>query len=151
MDISTQSVNETASIDLEDATGAPLYATDANGNYIIKNPDAPEDQQERLICSVTVYGPGSKTFQRAQANRNRSVMEAVRRGAKKMKDEEQRAIDAAFLAECTASFNGFSYKGMAGFEGFKAAYMDIAIGFVAEQVNKGIGDWSNFSRKPAQP
>jgi hypothetical protein len=31
-------------------------------------------------------------------------------------------------------------------EMFKAVYLDTSIGFIAEQVNKAIGDWANFTK-----
>lgn len=130
-DISKLAVKETAVVELESPDGEPLT----------------NDQGETL--SVTVYGPGSKQFQRAQGKRNRAILEYVRKGGKKMKDEEQRELDAEFLADCTASFNGFVYKDLTGYDMFKAAYLDPAIGFIAEQVNKAIGDWANFTNKSA--
>jgi hypothetical protein len=130
-DISKLAVKETAVIELEGPDGEPLL--NENGE----------------VLSVTVYGPGSKQFQRAQGKRNRAILEYVRKGGKKMKDEEQRELDAEFLADCTASFNGFVYKDLTGYEMFKAAYLDPSIGFIAEQVNKAIGDWANFTNKSA--
>ena len=130
-DISKLAVKETAVIELESPDGEPLL--NENGE----------------VLSVTVYGPGSKQFQRAQGKRNRAILEYVRKGGKKMKDEEQRELDAEFLADCTASFNGFVYKDLTGYDMFKAAYLDPSIGFIAEQVNKAIGDWANFTSKSA--
>ena len=131
-DISKLAVKETAVIELESPDGEPLL--NENGE----------------VLSVTVYGPGSKQFQRAQGKRNRAILEYVRKGGKKMKDEEQRELDAEFLADCTASFNGFVYKDLTGYDMFKAAYLDPSIGFIAEQVNKAIGDWANFTNKSAK-
>lgn len=127
-DISSLAVNETTIIELESPTGDPLV----------------NDKGD--VLSVTVYGPGSKQFQRAQSVRNRAILEYVKKGGKKMKDNEQRELDAEFLASCTVSFNGFVYKDLTGIEMFKAAYMDTAIGFISEQVNKAIGDWANFTQ-----
>lgn len=127
-DISTLAVKETATIDLDTATGEPLL--DSNGQQL----------------SITVYGPGSRQFQKAQSARNRAIMDYVRKGGKKMKDDEQRSLDAEFLAACTASFNGFGYKDLVGYEMFKSAYLDPGIGFISEQINKAIGDWSNFTQ-----
>lgn len=130
-DIAKLAVKETAVIELETPDGEPLL--DEGGK----------------VLSVTVYGPGSKQFQRAQGKRNRAILDHVRKGGKKMKDEEQRELDAEFLADCTASFNGFVYKDLTGYDMFKAAYLDPSIGFVAEQVNKAIGDWANFTNRSA--
>jgi hypothetical protein len=127
-DISKLAVSATSTIDLEDPNGEPL----AN------------DKGEAL--SVTVYGPGSKQYQKASGTRNRAILEYVRKGGKKMKDDEQRELDADFLASCTVSFNNFSYKDLTGYEMFKQAYLDSSIGFIAEQVQKAIGDWSNFTQ-----
>lgn len=129
-DISTLAVKETAVVDLESPDGERLL--DDAGNPI----------------TITVYGPGSRQYQKAQSVRNRAILEYVRKGGKKMKDDEQRELDADFLATCTASFNGFTYKDFTGYEMFKAAYLDASIGFIGEQVNKAIGDWANFTKAP---
>ena len=127
-DISKLAVSATSTIELEDPNGESLV----------------NDNGETL--SVTVYGPGSKQYQKASGIRNRAVLDYVRKGGKKMKDDEQRELDADFLASCTVSFNNFSYKEFTGVEMFKHAYLDSSIGFIAEQVQKAIGDWSNFTQ-----
>lgn len=127
-DVSKLAVSATSIIELEDPNGEQLI----------------NDSGE--VISVTVYGPGSKQFQKASGVRNRAVLDYIRKGGKKMKDDEQRELDAEFLASCTVSFNGFVYKDLTGSEMFKAAYLDPSIGFIAEQVNKAIGDWSNFTQ-----
>jgi len=131
-DISALAVKETALVNLEAVDGEALL--DADGKQL----------------SITVYGPGSKAFQKATAVRNRAILEYVKRGGKKMKDGEQRELDAEFLASCTVSFNNFKYQDLTGFEMFKAAYLDTAIGFISEQVNKAIGDWANFTQESAK-
>ena len=128
-DISNLAVNSTATIELESPDGEPLT------------------NQDGEVLTVTVYGPGSKQFQKASGVRNRAILEYVRKGGKKMKEDEQRELDAEFLAACTVSFNGFGYKDLTGSEMFKAAYLDPAIGFISEQVNKAIGDWANFTKQ----
>lgn len=131
-DIASMAVNETGIVDLETATGDPLII---NG----------------VQASVTVFSPGTKNYQRATAKRNRSVIESVRKGSKKMKDEDQRNVDATFLADCTASFNGFKYKDYTGYDQYREAYLDPKIGFIAEQVQRALGDWANFSKKATTP
>jgi len=127
-DISKLAVSATSTIDLEDPTGEALLNDSGD------------------VISVTIYGPGSKQYQKASGVRNRAVLDHVRKGGKKLKDEDQREMDADFLAACTVSFNGFTYKDFNGYEMFKQAYLDPSIGFIAEQVNKAIGDWSNFTQ-----
>jgi hypothetical protein len=55
----------------------------------------------------------------------------------------------AFDAAAERLFNEFVYKDMTGYDMFKAAYLDAGIGFIAEQINKAIGDWANFTNKSA--
>lgn len=128
-DISSASVKETTIIELEAPDGDKLT----------------NDEGEQL--TVTVYGPGSKPFQKAQAVRNRAILEQVRKGKKKVSDTAQREMDAEFLASCTESFGGFVYKDFSpGYEMFKACYLDYTIGFISDQVNAKIGDWENFTK-----
>jgi len=131
-DISKLAVSETTIVELETPTGEPLTN------------DAGE------LLSVTVYGPGSKQYQRAQAARNRSLLDYVRKGGKKLRDDDQREMDAQFLAACTVSFNNFAYKELSGHEMFYSAYLDASIGFIAEQVNRAVGDWANFTSRSAK-
>lgn len=109
-----------------------------------------DDQGEPI--SITVYGPGSKTHQRAQARLNqRYIDRAAKKGGKvKLSAEEQMKEQAEFLAACTHSFNGFAYQGAATPEAILAAYSDPSIGFIADQVAKALGDWANFSTSSAK-
>lgn len=131
-DINKLVVQDTTTIEIEDPNGEPLLNDDG------------------LPLSVTVYGPGSKPFQRATGTKNRALLEHMRRGAKKMKDDEAAILDAEFLASCTVSFNNFAYQPeqfqAPGFEMFKAFYLNRSLGFIADQINKEIGDWSNFTK-----
>ena len=132
-DISKFAVSPTSTINLEDAEGDQLV------------------NEKGEPISITVYGPGSKHYQKAQGVRNRAILEYVRKGSKKtMRDDDQQEMDAEFLSACTASFNGFAYKDLTGAEMFKAVYLDTSIGFIAEQVNKTIGDWANFTKRSAK-
>ena len=132
-DISKFAVSPTSTINLEDAEGDQLV------------------NEKGEPISITVYGPGSKHYQKAQGVRNRAIVEYVRKGSKKtMRDDDQQEMDAEFLSACTASFNGIAYKDLTGAEMFKAVYLDASIGFIAEQVNKAIGDWANFTKRSAK-
>lgn len=134
-DISGCAAADTADIELQRPDGEPM--TNHAGQ----------------VLSVTVYGPGSTKFLHAQGVRNRAILAFVRKGAasKRMADDDQRVLDAEFLAACTHSFNGFGYKNFPpGPEMFRAAYLDPKVGFIAEQINKGIGDWANFLPKSAR-
>ena len=128
-DISKCSVDETTTVNIETPDGETMENGDG----------------EKV--SITVFGPGSKPYQKAQAVKNRAILDQLRKGKNKMSDSLQRELDAEFLATCTSSFNNFSYKDFEpGYAMFKACYMDYSIGFVAEQVNNKIGDWANFTK-----
>lgn len=130
-DISKASVSETTTVDLSGPDGEELH----------------NDEGQRL--SITVYGPGSKVFQKAQNEKNRAILEQVRKGKKKMSSYAQRELDAEFLSEITVSFNGFAYRPdeyEPGPDMYKAAYLDYSIGYIADQVNSEAGDWANFTK-----
>lgn len=127
-DIASKSVKPTTTIELEGPDGESLVNEDGEN------------------LSITIYGPGSKEHSKAQDERNEAILESVRRGKKKVGHGKQREMDAEFLAKCTKSFNGFVYKDFEpGYHMFKAAYSDTSIGYIAEQVNKELGEWGNFT------
>lgn len=133
-DISARAVSQTGNLHLRDADDELLY-TDAD------NP------QDRLPCTVTLYGPGSKEYQKAQAKRqNRMVDRLKKRGKSDLTAEEQAKEQAEFLADCTADFKNFGYKGLTGREMAIALYSDPEMGFIPEQIGKHIGDWGNFKQ-----
>jgi len=133
LDLSTIGVNATATIELNDELGDPLF--NSSGNRV----------------SITVYGPGSKQFQKAQSIRQNAAMDNfAKRLNKKSKNIDDSELDAEFLASCTVSFNNLGYKDLTGTEMFKAAYLDPAITFIKEQVNKFAGDYANFTKKSAK-
>lgn len=129
-EITSIAARDTFTLELRDPDDATLH--DADGKAI----------------SVTVFGPGSKAYQKANAERNQRVFDRLaKKGKVKLSAKEQVRETAAFLAACTVSFNGWAYQGSS--DAFEAAYSDPAIGFVADQVAGAIGDWSNFTS--AQP
>lgn len=122
-----------------------LAAKDTFTHALVNANDEPLLDAGGKPLSVTVYGPGSKPYQKANAERTQRMMKRLqRKGKLEMSAEEQARENAAFLAACTVSFNGWTYKGEA--TAFEAAYADPSIGFIADQVSKAIGDWANFSQ-----
>ena len=126
-DIASIAVKETAKIELFGPSGDPLY--DAEGRRL----------------SVTVYGVGSKVFADAQ---NQAANRAMARAQKKIKlSAEDRARERAeFLADCTVSFNGFTYENGSDKQAFRACYEDSKMGWMTEQIDQKIGEWSNFTQ-----
>lgn len=134
--ILNRSVSETGSLELLDADGEPLL----------------NDKGER--CSITLYGPGSRAFEEADAERANKIYELMRnRGGKaKISADEKRQMDARFHARVTASFNNWTFpvdKGAGGYEEYHAAYLERRIGFISAQIPGFLGDWGNF--KSASP
>lgn len=100
--------------------------------------------------TVTVYGPGSRAYQKAQAARTQRIMDRMaKKGKVKLSAEEQLREQADFLSACTASIAGWTYKGGTDAQAIAAAYADPAIGFIADQVAKAVGDWANFTSEPS--
>lgn len=109
------------------------------------------DANDELLqgVTVTVYGPGSKQYAAAQSkSQNRMIDTLKKKGKTEQTPEKKAAETAEFLADVTVSFNGLEYDGMEGRELALAVYSDISVGFIADQVAKFVGDWSNFG-KPA--
>ena len=108
--------------------------------------DEPLLDADGKALSVTVYGPGSKAYTKAQASRTQRMLDRMaKKGKIKLSAEDQAREGAEFLAACTASFNGWSYQGKADPDAILAAYSDTSIGFIADQVSKAVTDWSNFT------
>lgn len=121
-----------------------LAAKDTFTLELLSANDEPLLDKDGKPLSVTVYGPGSKAYQKANAARTQRLLDAMaKKGKQKLNAEEQVRENAAFLAACTVSFNGWAYKGDA--TAFEAAYADPSIGFIADQVSKAINDWANFT------
>jgi hypothetical protein len=136
MDIRKHAVAQTSRLHLLSATDEPLYSEDEHGNPDLSKPIA-----------VNLYGPGSKQYARAQQiSTNRNVEKLRRRGKADQTAEQRRKETAEFLSMCTASWENMSYDDLTGNELSMAVYSDIQIGFIAEQVNKYLGDWGNFSK-----
>jgi hypothetical protein len=131
-----------------------LAATDTSTLELVGGDDAPlfDDKGKRL--SITVYGPGSKIYQRAQARQQNHLMDKIKkRGKMDQSAEEKLAEQADFLAACTVSFNGFAYpsaEDATGQDHFRKAYADPSIGFIAAQVAAHINDWANFTKSSAK-
>lgn len=136
-DITKKAAAEQATIPLKDGDDSPLL--DDKGNPL----------------SVTVYGPGSKAYRAADTQRERKRLERMRKNNMRIESLADTNVEdqAEFLAACTVSFNGFDYppaKGSAGFDLFKAAYMDPTLGFIRDHLFGEITDWSHFTKGSAR-
>lgn len=135
--IMDHAVAETATLELNNASGQPLIGEDGKR------------------ASVTICGPGSQTYAQAEAEVNRVVRSKVAKAngnvTAAMEGSEERAND--FLAAITVSFNNWDYphpdggKWKTARDMFKAAYAERSIGYIRKQVDEFHGEWGNFSAK----
>lgn len=129
-DIKKFSVQDVSVIALLDADRAPMIGDDGQP------------------MTITVYGPGSKRYARAEAAASNRLLEQMKkRGNNSVEDEGRTEHNALFLTAVTSSFSAnIEYNGLQGEELFKAVYADQSIGFIAEQVQKHVADWANFTK-----
>lgn len=136
-DITTAGVSDTAVIELNDANGAPLYG----------------ENDER--CGIKMYGPGSKTWNRANAERNRRRSVRIQKNRKAAADVdamEEEELD--FLVTITIEFVNWSFPNPEAKDGkwgvkadeFRAAYDHDPIGFIREQAQAEGNSWGAFTK-----
>ena len=136
-DIAKEAVVETGTIHVNNAAGEPLYA----------------DAERKKPVQIVVYGPGSKAAAIVQARQNAAVRKNMQENDGTFippSIEDREKAFAEDLATLTVSFENFDYSpagGAKGVELFRAVYSDPKLKFIANQVNKFIGDWGKF--KPA--
>lgn len=120
---------------LRDAEDELMYAAGADGE-----PDLAKPQR------IHVYGPGTKQFAQAQAERNNRMVERLqRKGKMKMTANETIQDRADFVAKCTKSFENIdSDKGATGDDLFMEIYLNPKLGYIAEQVELHARNTANF-------
>lgn len=140
LNIRSRAAAETLFVHLHDADDSPLYA----------------DEAQTEAVGVTIYGPGTKQWQRAKsAQENHFVQRLARRGSKsELSADEKRKQTAEFLADVTVSWHNMSYgegeDAPTGRDLSIAIYTDASIGFIADQVYKAAHDWSLFTKGSAK-
>lgn len=136
MDIRKFAVEPTSILHLRDANDELMYA---------EGPDGKPDESKPI--RVHVFGPGSKPYAQAQTkSHNRMVDLLKRKGKTDLSAEKKLQEQAELLAGCTEKFENLEYDKLQGHALAMAVYTDQTIGFIAEQVGKHLGDWSNFSK-----
>lgn len=138
MDLKTFAVEEIGVCELYDAQERPMLGEDGKP------------------MTITVYSPGSKVYGRAQAQQsNRLVDKIKRKGKTDQTHDEKLRENADFLCGVTKEFSSnIQYEALEGEALHRAVYQDPALGFIADQVAKFVGDWSNFTSgftKPSTP
>ncbi|EJL34123.1 hypothetical protein [Novosphingobium sp. AP12] len=131
MDITTQSVSDTAAIHIKGPDGNYLYD---------------DGKPVRII----VHGPASSVFAELE---DRQANRAVKRlndndGRPNVAPIAQREAEVADdLASITVAFENLDYPPAAEKHGkdlFRALYADKKLGFIGVQIQKALRDWGNF-------
>lgn len=107
---------------------------------------------EKFPVGITFHSPGSEAFEAASARRtNRSLHRSKRKID--LNADLLRSDTVAFLTDVTVSFDRLGYPPASDAKGddlFKALYSDRKYGWVIEQANAHLGDWSSFTKGSAK-
>lgn len=139
LNMKTKAVAETGTLELLDADDEELL-----------------DAETGNRASITLHGPGSKVYEKADNERQNTLLTIIqgKGGKAKVSSEQQRQMDATFYARVTSSFNNWTHRDdnapASGFDDFKEAYLDSSIGFIPAQVRTYLGDWGNFKKGSAK-
>lgn len=140
---------DVASFEVADTTDIVLNHPKTQEPFLV-DVEVDDGQGGRKIVkkpmSVTVYGPGSDVFKKAQGVSQKAYQATFRRGKSRETQDQADARAASFLSACTVSFNNFTYNGgdPKDRETFRACYLDAKRGWIKDQVNEEMGDWANF-------
>lgn len=130
-DITKKRAAETARVELVNGDGSQLLDDDGK------------------VLAVTVFGPGSKRWQQADAERSRKRTQRIEKNRGKISAalEGGAEDEVDFLVSITVSFDGWEYPGDFGTprDMFHAAYKDDGIGYIRDHVHKEANDWSVFT------
>jgi hypothetical protein len=131
MDIRKFAVSPTARLHLRDAAEQLMYA----------------DSNSSKPMAVNLFGPGSKEYAKADAERSNRMLEMLKNKGKPNQSAADKAeVATDFLVACTESFENLEYDKLTGVDLARAVYSDVTIGFIADQAGSFIGDWGNFTK-----
>jgi hypothetical protein len=115
-----------------------MHVTDASGNKLY-------DGKNKAVV-IVLYSPASKEYAQAHTNRENMLVDMLRdKGKAEATVESKQESKTSFLVDCTHSFEGIEYDDLTGKELFNAVYSDRSIGFISDQANIKLNDWSNFT------
>lgn len=106
------------------------------------------------IASITIHGPGSKQWQQADAERNRSRAERMSKNRRNTAAVMDGMLDdeITFLTNITVSLNNIDYDGefTDAKDMARAIYSDVGLGFIRDQISSQASDWSVFTKGSAK-
>lgn len=111
----------------------------------VKNMDgSPMLDEENNPVTATMFSPGSKIWQVANATKRRKTMRKVRENNGKLEavaDDTEDTID--FLCAVTKRFNGIEIPGED--DQVRAIYSHAQLGYIRDQMEAAALSWENFS------
>lgn len=134
LDITTQAVDDTATIHIKNAAGELLYA----------------DVERTKPVQIIIHGPGSDAYGIVEARQSARTVKRMQDNDGKITvapHEDRLRETAEDLAAITVRFDNFSYPPAGDATGpklFAAVYADQRLGFITKQVTKFVADWGNF-------
>lgn len=133
--ITQKRVAEVSDLPIKNADGSPMI-NDDNGNPI----------------TATVFGPGTKIWQTADAMRRRKAIKRSREANGKFEATVDNEIEDTieFLIAITKRFNNLPYPGVEGDKEVVAAvYNDHLLGFIRDHMTDDTKSWENFTKASA--
>lgn len=133
--MSKRELQDVSILHLLDAEDELMYADGPDGEPDLKRPQR-----------IHLYGPGTKQFARAQAERNNRNMERLqRKGKLKMTADETIQERADFLTSVTKSMDNIdSSNGHTGEDLFMEIYMNPKLSYIADQAELHAKNTANF-------
>lgn len=134
-DITTEAVDETATIHVKNAAGELLYA---------------DGKERKKPVQIIIYGPGSDAFAAVESRQSSRTIKRMQDNDGKFTAapfEERRSEAAEDLAALTVNFVNFAYPPAGDAQGaalFAAVYRDPKLGFITKQVQQAVTDWGKF-------
>lgn len=131
VNISAHRVAEVSDLPVKSADGAPLV--DDQGNAV----------------TATVFGPGTKIWQVANATMRRVALKRTREAGGKIEaafdGEDDDKVE--FLCAITKRFNNLTIDGVEGDrEIVRAVYSDPRLGFIRDHMETDTKNWGNFMK-----
>jgi hypothetical protein len=135
--LKNQELVDVSILHLRDAEDELMYATGSDGEQDLTKPQR-----------IHVYGPGTKQYAQAQAERNNRLVERLqRKGRAKMTANETIQERADFVAKCTKLFENIdSDNGSTGEDLYMETYLNPKLGHIAEQVELHARNTANFKQ-----
>ncbi len=136
LNITSKRVADVCDLPVKNADGSPLV--DGNGTAI----------------TATVFGPGTKVWQVADATKRRKAIKRSREANGKFEAvlDNENEDTFEFLCTITKRFNGLEFDDVQGEkEIVRAVYGDPLLGFIRDHMEADTRNWENFMKASSAP